>query len=52
MLFSPFKKYFEETISGWDKKLNQTSEIIDIWILVQQSWLYLEPIFASPDIVK
>ncbi|KAH0569467.1 Dynein heavy chain [Spironucleus salmonicida] len=50
--FSPFKKYFEEIIASWEFKLTLTSEIIDIWVQLQQSWLYLEPIFSSPDISK
>ena len=52
MSFSPFKKYFEASIVMWEQNLSNTSEIIETWIAVQQSWLYLESIFSSADIVR
>ncbi|ESU37863.1 Dynein heavy chain [Giardia duodenalis] len=52
MGFSPFKKYFEEQIASWERKLSLVSEIIEVWLQVQQQWLYLEPVFSSPDISR
>ncbi|TNJ27740.1 IAD-4 Dynein heavy chain [Giardia muris] len=52
MSFSPFKKYFEEQIASWERRLSLISEIIEVWLLVQQQWLYLEPVFSSPDISR
>ena len=52
MSFSSFKKPFEERIADWDKTLSCVSEVIEEWLAVQRSWLYLQPIFDSDDIQK
>lgn len=52
MQFSPFKKPFEEEIENWNATLLNVVETIDEWIKCQGSWMYLQPIFDSPDIMK
>ncbi|KAJ3324532.1 Dynein heavy chain 1, axonemal, partial [Blyttiomyces sp. JEL0837] len=51
MSFSPFKKPFAERIALWESKLRTVQEVLEAWMACQRSWLYLEPIFGSDDII-
>jgi dynein heavy chain, axonemal len=48
---SPFVKPIEEEVKVWETTLITIQDIIDSWLKVQATWLYLEPIFTSEDIM-
>ena len=52
MCASPFVKPFEADAKALSATLNTLHDMLDNWLKCQQTWLYLEPIFSSEDIVK
>ncbi len=52
MLCPPFKKPVDGEIVAWFGTLKNISDIIEEWGQLQVNWMYLQPIFDSPDIAK
>jgi dynein heavy chain len=49
---SPHSKIFEAEINEWESFLKYTSSLFATWTKLQGMWMYLEPVFTSPDISK
>ncbi|XP_053336632.1 dynein axonemal heavy chain 10 [Clarias gariepinus] len=50
MAGSRFVGPFLPVIQEWEKNLSLISEVIEVWIVVQRKWMYLESIFIGGDI--
>ncbi|KAJ3602266.1 hypothetical protein NHX12_030025 [Muraenolepis orangiensis] len=50
MVGSRFVGPFLANVQQWEKNLSLIGEVIEVWMLVQQKWMYLESIFIGGDI--
>ncbi|XP_062562978.1 dynein axonemal heavy chain 3 isoform X3 [Armigeres subalbatus] len=49
---SPYIAALGTKANNWEDKLISMQDIIDTWLQVQATWMYLEPIFSSEDIMR
>lgn len=47
---SKYSRSIKPKVTMWEADLNLVSDCIDVWMIVQRKWMYLESIFASDDI--
>ncbi|KAL3856163.1 hypothetical protein ACJMK2_010948 [Sinanodonta woodiana] len=50
MSASRFIGPFLNSVQMWEKSLSHISEVLDVWMVVQRKWMYLEGIFIGGDI--
>ncbi|XP_045030294.1 dynein axonemal heavy chain 7 isoform X2 [Daphnia magna] len=48
---SPFVRPVEKQLLAWEGTLLRIQQTIEEWLIVQSQWLYLDPIFSSPNII-
>ncbi|CAM9362495.1 unnamed protein product [Pylaiella littoralis] len=49
---SPYILPIETECKAWEFRLKYAQGLVDEWINCQRTWLYLEPIFSSEDIMR
>lgn len=49
---SPYIEPIEADCKKWENKLKYAQSMLDALITCQRTWMYLEPIFSSEDIIK
>jgi dynein heavy chain len=52
MMASRFVKPFLDDVRSWEAKLSLIGEVIEVWMLVQRKWMYLESIFIGSDDIR
>lgn len=49
---SPFAKFMFEKTCKWEDMIMRTQDNLDKWLKVQSTWMYLQPVFSSEDIIS
>lgn len=49
---SPYVGPFRDRVYEWEKTLKLMTDLLNEWVRVQKYWLFLDPIFSSPDLAQ
>lgn len=52
MMASRYVRPFSEEVRRWEQRLSLVGEAIEVWMLVQRKWMYLESIFVGSDDIR
>jgi len=52
MMGSPYIAKIKDKAKGWEQRLITLQNLLDEWLRVQRTWMYLQPIFSSDDIMR
>eukprot|EP00898_Chlorokybus_atmophyticus_P005691 jgi/Chlat1/6122/Chrsp409S05665 len=52
MATNRFSAPFRDDVNGWIVRLSTVGEIIEMWLQVQNMWMYMEAVFSGGDIAK
>jgi len=52
LMASKYIAHFLEQVSGWQKKLSTADAVLEIWLVVQRTWGYLESIFIGSEDIR
>lgn len=52
MIASPFVRPFLDEVRKWEQRISLIGECIEVWMLVQRKWMYLESIFIGSDDIR
>ena len=52
LLTSKYIAHFLAEVSGWQKRLSNTDQVLEIWLEVQRTWSHLESIFIGSEDIR
>eukprot|EP00911_Craspedida_sp_UC1_P002095 UC1_evm8s1611 len=52
LMASKYIGHFLEQVSSWQKKLSTADSVLEIWLVVQRTWGYLEAIFIGSEDIR